>query len=67
VPTSDTDFLKFVHRTSGPFVKANKTLHTTKQAKNSAGVSYSLQAKGKKEKVDAQFGSFERHTKGIGE
>ena len=28
--------------------------------------SYSIQTKGKKEKMDANFAGFERHTKGIG-
>uniref|UniRef100_H2YDS2 Tuftelin-interacting protein 11 n=1 Tax=Ciona savignyi TaxID=51511 RepID=H2YDS2_CIOSA len=53
---------------SGSFQKSEKVFHTVnKSSKSSNGSgSYSLASKGKKEKVDSQFASFERHTKGIG-
>nr|ABC69931.1 STIP [Ciona savignyi] len=53
---------------SGSFQKSEKVFHTlNKSSKSSNGSgSYSLASKGKKEKVDSQFASFERHTKGIG-
>uniref|UniRef100_H2YDS1 Tuftelin-interacting protein 11 n=1 Tax=Ciona savignyi TaxID=51511 RepID=H2YDS1_CIOSA len=52
----------------GSFQKSEKVFHTVnKSSKSSNGSgSYSLASKGKKEKVDSQFASFERHTKGIG-
>uniref|UniRef100_H2YDR9 Tuftelin-interacting protein 11 n=1 Tax=Ciona savignyi TaxID=51511 RepID=H2YDR9_CIOSA len=48
--------------------ESEKVFHTVnKSSKSSNGSgSYSLASKGKKEKVDSQFASFERHTKGIG-
>lgn len=54
-------------RRSSSFTKAKKSLGTVKQSKPQASVSkYSIQTKGKKEKLDTNFAGFERHTKGIG-
>ena len=60
--------LPVINRSSSAFTKSKKTFETVSQSRpQTAGVSYSLQTKGKKEKVDSSFAGFERHTKGIGE
>ncbi|CAK8693912.1 unnamed protein product [Clavelina lepadiformis] len=49
------------------FTKSKKTFATVSQPKlSSSNLSYGVQSKVKKEKVDSSFGGFERHTKGIG-
>ncbi|XP_078484419.1 sip1/TFIP11 interacting protein isoform X1 [Ciona intestinalis] len=68
VSQEDTEEVK-TEESSGSFKKSSKTFQTTSQKPsktNDTGGNYSLATKGKKEKVDSQFASFERHTRGIG-
>ena len=50
------------------FVKSGKSFTTVNSATTpQPGTgSYSVQGKGRREKMDSKFGGFERHTKGIG-